>query len=69
MDLDGVTVGEDVRIVSMISKPRTAIVDDFGVKWVYSGVVFQPSEGPIRVQMIWMPMNFLTLMTRRNISV
>jgi uroporphyrinogen decarboxylase len=48
MDLDGVTVGEDMRIMSMISKPRTAIIDDFKVKYVYSGVVFQPSEGPIK---------------------
>lgn len=48
MDLDGVTVTEDMQIKRFDSTPHPAIIDDYGIKWSYSGVVFQPSEGPIK---------------------
>jgi uroporphyrinogen decarboxylase len=48
IDLDGVTAPEDLRIAKFQDKPKIAVVDDFGIKWAFSGVVFQPSEGPIK---------------------
>lgn len=48
MDLDGICVAEDIQLQRAETKPRVAIIDDFGIKWSYSGVVFQPSEGPIK---------------------
>jgi len=48
MDLDGVCVSEDIQIKKFESTPHPAIIDDYGVKFSYSGVIFQPSEGPIK---------------------
>jgi uroporphyrinogen decarboxylase len=48
IDLDGVTAPEDMRIVRYQDKPKFSVIDDFGIRWTYSGVVFQPSEGPIK---------------------
>lgn len=48
MDLDGICVQEDLQIAKFQGRPKASVIDDFGIKWTYSGVVFQPSEGPIR---------------------
>lgn len=48
MGLDGVCVTEDLQIKKFESSPRPAIIDDYGIRFSYSGEIFQPSGGPIR---------------------